>query len=1275
MVKSSNVKLAAGWMLLMLWGGAALALDWHPVGPHRAAPLAVPRGGQPGFTLMPSTETGLSFTNLLTEERGLTNQIYLSGSGVAAGDVDGDGWCDLFFCSLDGPNKLFRNLGNWKFQDVTEASGLTCVGQGCTGAVFADVDGDGDLDLLVTGIGHGVRLFLNDGRGHFTEATQTAGLAGTSAAMTVSLADVDGDGALDLYVANYRPDTIQDEVGLRFLIGTTNGQPFIRKIDDQPVSEADRLRYAVDRNNTILENGEASLLYHNDGHGHFTLVSWTNGAFLDEAGQPLQTAPLDWTYTAQFRDLNGDGAPDLYVCNDSESPDRIWLNDGHGRFRALPRLALRETPFSSMSVDFADLNRDGFDEFFVSDMISRDHRLRHTLMAGRHPQPKPGELDNRPAYARNMLFLNRGDGTYAEIAQWAGVDATDWTWSPLFLDVDLDGYEDLLITAGLERSLRHADARMRIARAKAQRRLTKREFLDLRRQLMPRLEQQNWAFRNRGDLTFAEVSQTWGFASHQVSQGMVAADLDNDGDLDIVVNCMNGPALIYRNNTSAPRVAVRLKGVQSNTRGIGAKIRVTGGPVPQSQEMICGGHYLSSDEAQRVFAAGNLSNNLAIRVTWRNGRETVLTNVQPNCAYEIAEADANLRSPAVVSEHTIQPLFRDVSELLHHQHQESEFNDFERQPLLPRRLSQSGPGLCWADLNGDGWEDLLVGCSRGGALAVFLNDRRGGFAPTNTLPTPTAFPGDVTTILGVPWPPASSSNPPAACLVLLGQSSYRTGATEDPAVLSFTGSSNPGTTGPPLGPWNSSVGPMALADLRGDGSLALFVGGRVVPGRYPEPATSRLFRMVDGQFTPEVEANALLEQAGLVSGAVFSDLDGDGWPDLILACEWGPIRIYRNDHGKLTPWDWKLTMPLASPLASLVTLSQLTGWWNSVAVGDFDGDGRLDVVAGNWGRNSRYQFYLDHPLHLYYGDFNGAGQVEMLDAHFEAALGKDVPWRYWDTVAKAMPFIQARFPSFTSYSTAGVEDLLQDRLARAKCLSAITLDSMVFLNRGDHFEAHPLPFLAQLAPAFGLTVADFDGDGHEDLFMAQNFFAVDNETSRYDAGRGLVLQGDGQGGFAPMSGPASGVLIYGEQRGSAACDYDHDGCVDLVVSQNAAATVLLHNETGHPGLRVRLQGPPGNPAGLGAVLRLEYANPTPPSAAVPPKPILGPAREIHAGSGYWSQEALTQVLASPTAPTRLHIRWPGGKTTLTAIPAGAKEIVVDDSGRVRSRPNSSLPPG
>src|SRR4030095_5586156 len=347
----------------------------------------------------------------------------------------------------------------------------------------------------------------------------------------------------------------QDEPAILFGVKLTNKQPVITLIDGKPPSAEALNRYRVDPvSKSILENGEADVLYRNDGRGNFTPVSWSDGSVLDEDGRPI-SAPYDWSYTVMFRDLNQDGAPDIYVCNDADSIDRIWINEGTGRFKALPRLAIRHTSFSSMGVDFADINRDGRDDFFVVDMLGREHTTRQTLMVDRRPLIPPGQIDNRPQYAHNTLFCNRGDGTYAEIAQFAGVDASDWSWTPIFLDVDLDGFEDLLITTGLERSLRNADARAFIAAERAARKLSKQEFLNLR-QRMSRLETSNVAFRNRGDLTFEPVGSAWGFDSRQVSHGMALADLDNDGDMDVIINCMNGPPLIYRNETAAPRVAV-----------------------------------------------------------------------------------------------------------------------------------------------------------------------------------------------------------------------------------------------------------------------------------------------------------------------------------------------------------------------------------------------------------------------------------------------------------------------------------------------------------------------------------------------------------------------------------------------------------------------------------------------------------------------------------------------------------------------------------------------
>jgi hypothetical protein len=1198
-------------------------LQWRTTAFGRRAALEVPSGGKPGFTSLPAEKTGIDFTNRLTAIRGMTNQIFMSGSGVAAGDVDGDGRCDLYFCGLDRPNALYRNLANWRFENVTVASGVSCGTQPSTGAVFADIDGDGDLDLLVTGLGCGVRLFVNDGKGKFRETTRQAGLASNAASMSMALADVDGDGDLDLYVTNYRMSSLQDELGIRFRVRTTNNNRVITHIDDRPVTPAERERYSVSaESNTIVENGEADFLYRNEGDGKFSLVSWTGGSFLDEDGKKLSSPPLDWGLSVMFRDMNGDGAPDLYVCNDSDSPDRIWLNDGRGRFRAMARLAVRQTCLASMGVDFADINRDGLDDFFVADMLSRDHAVRHTQLLDGRRMLAPGHFETRQQFMRNMLYLNRGDGTWAEIAQLAGLDASDWSWMPVFLDVDLDGYEDLLITTGLERSLRDADARRQIDAIKAQGALTKQEFLELRRN-MPRLTTPNHAYRNRGDLTFEDVSAAWGFNSTQVSQGMALADLDNDGDLDVVVNCMNEPALIYRNDSSAPRIAIRLQGKGANSRGIGARIKITGGPVPQSQEMIAGGRYLSCDDAMRVFAATSAASNLSIEVVWRSGTHSVISAAPANHIWVIDETFSTSR-PAAETVSTEPPaLFDDVSDMLKHTHWEMPFNDFDRQPLLSRQFSQNSPGICWSDLNGDGWDDLVIAAARGGALAIFVGKQH-AFARIDTTAMIGKAVDDETTIL--------SSPTDSGATFLVGVSGYEAGTGSKINRYELWGGGLDVRESVLIR--DGCVGPLALADVDGDGDLDLFAGATSLPGRYPEPGVSRLF------INDRQNFKAAQEFSLLVNGALFSDLDNDGFPELVLACDWGPIRVYRNSSGKFIEITDKLG------------LSKFKGWWNAIAAGDFDGDGRMDLVAANWGRNSKYQFYLREPLRIYFGDLDGNGTTELIEAYQDPVLHKVVPWARLDILSSQLPSVAQRFATFKAYSQASVQEICGEPFGALKELQANTLDSMVLLNRGDHFEASSLPLEAQFAPAFGACVADFDGDGIQDIFLAQNFFGPERFTSRYDAGRGLVLKGRGNGAFEPLNASESGIQIYGEQRGAALADFDRDGRIDLAVAQNGASTKLYRNRQAKPGLRLRLKGPAGNPNAMGAVIR-QFKD-----------TAVGPAREIHAGGGYWSQDSPTLVFTSASLIANLWVRWPGGKEMTYAIPAGAQEVSLAMDGKI-----------
>lgn len=1253
---ASRCAIRPGWplltsLVLFLSSGAGDAQTWQQRNGYRFKRLNVPAKGKAGFTLLSPSETGIWFTNLLTENRSLTNTILPNGSGVAAGDIDGDGWCDLFFSGLGGSSRLYRNLGGLKFEDITQRSGIVCSNLDATGAVFADIDGDGDLDLIVNSIAGGTHIFFNDGKGHFVESGQilNRGAGGTS----LALADSDRVGRLNLYIANYRAATIQDAPGTRFTMKMVDNKPEVSLINGKPLTDPEwtnrfEFRTALDaqgRGRLAREElGEPDVYFKNDGHGTFSEVSWTGGTFRDEAGHTLSSPPFDWGLSVLFRDLNGDGFPDLYLCNDFGSPDRLWFGNQRGEFQAAPAVALRETSFSSMGIDAADLDRDGNDDFMVVDMLSAQHHRRLTQRNSAHSEMTSlMGLNDRPQYTRNTLFLSRGDGTYAEIAQYAGLDATEWSWSPLFIDVDLDGWEDLLVPNGFIRDNMNLDVQNQIKQASANLRGRPAESLALRK-LFPPLATPNLAFRNAGDLRFKDVSAEWGFDTPVVSQGACLADLDNDGDLDVILNNLNAPAGIYRNESAAPRIEVRLKGAGANTQAIGARISVTGGPAPQSAVVVCGGRYLSADSSEKVFAAGTPTNRLRIEINWPGGTQSTIEEAAPNCLYEIDEAHAQPR-PAVSGKPIIPPLFEDVSERLAHLHHENSFDDFQLQPLLPRRLSQLGPGVGWWDIDGDGREELLVGSGKGGRFACFHNEGKGRFSRMAQQPFSAPVDRDQTAIVG--WQSNS---------VLVGTASYEDGSLGSAAVQLFSRAfGEPETV---VTNSETSLGPLAVADYNADGALDLFVGGRVIPGKYPLAGGSQLYQQIGGKLVRDETNTALLHDVGMVNGAVWSDLAGEGYASLVLACDWGPIRVFRNEHGRLSPWDAPVTFPANAHGTNgggfkISKLSDLTGWWTGVTTGDFDGDGRMDIVAGNWGQNTKYERYRARPLRLYYADFNRDGYLGILESYFDPEIKKYVPACNLDVAARGLPFLAGIYQTHAAWADSDMDSVLERAPNKAEFVEASWLESTLFLNRGDHFEIHVLPFEAQLAPVFALCVADCDGDGAEDVFLSQNFFDVDSSTSRYDAGRGVWLKGDGRGGLKAVPGQESGIRVYGEQRGAAICDYDEDGRPDLVVAQNNQETKLFHNLHGKPGLRVALRGTTQNPRGIGAVLRLQTAG------------KLGPAREVHGGSGYWSQDSVVQVMSAAEEPTRLFVRWPGGKTNIFELPKGARAVTAALDGTVQ----------
>ncbi len=1244
--------------------------NWQYEGDVRWARLAEAQGQGPGFRQLDSSRTGISFVNTVTKDMIAENRNMLHGSGVAVGDVNGDDWPDLFVTQLGGPNRLYLNQGNFEFREVADAGGAALESQRSTGASLADLDGDGDLDLIVTTMGGPNVLFHNDGSGRFRRV-EDAGLHSGQGSTTAALADVNDDGALDLYVGNYKRIALRDslppsEMQFKNLARQVGPSAYEVRAEYEGMFEIEM----VEGEAFIREKAEKDRLYLNDGDGTFTEQTWAD-AFRTADGSPMTEVPQSWALVARLEDLNGDGHPDLYVCNDYKSPDLLFWGTGDGHFVEAKPPTLRTTSHATMSIATSDINRNGHTDFFLSDMLGRGYERRQSQMPSQVPRPHAVEASReRVQEMQNTLQLNRGDATFAQIAELAGVEATGWTWASRFLDVDLDGYEDLLAATGHAYDVQDPDARRRTARLESQMQ-SPEEKLRLIFEY-PRLDLPNAAFRNQGDGTFEWMPKGWGLGTtDDVGHGLATGDFDRDGDLDVIINRLNRPLGVYENQATASRVALRLVGRAPNTEAVGATVTLHPGETsgntlpPQTQRVIAGGEYLSDSEAVLSFAMGTME-RARVDVAWPSG-DTSSVSVQPNRIYEVPAPGANVnwpQSPTSSSDPTVPNSrdtterhspdssvaqkstegfrFEDVRERLDHSHADEKYVDFQRQPLLQRRLSQQGPGAAWADLDGDGDDDLLLGTGRGGELAYFRNDG-GTFERVLGGLLDHTFERDLTGLVVAPDTDGATA--------FVGRSNYER-SPDDPARPSsiFVLDAGPSGLHPrdTLRVPSASVGPLALADVNGDGTLDLFAGGRHLPGDYPADASSLVFVNQNGSYRASRSLSRPFEDIGLVSGATFADMDGDGDSDLLLTTEWGPIHYFENQDGRLID------------RTAEQGLDQFSGFWRGVGVGDFNEDGRLDLVATNWGWNSKFgrpsgglgtldSPRLAHPLRVYYAKTNRRRPMALLETKYHEDRDGYLPFQGLPAIARTLPHVQDRMSSFEEFSTASLEEVVgSDWLNRAATKEANTVSHMVFLNTDDGFTGHALPFWAQLTAGFSPSVADLNGDGHLDLLLSQNFFATESETPRQDAGRALVLRGDGTGHFTPIKGHHSGVTVYGEQRAAPVADVDRDGRVDLVITQNGAATTLFRNVGATPGLRVRLDGSSANPSGIGATVRLRYDNGR-----------RGPALPVTAGSGYWSQHSLTPVLGHGSQTVdAVEVQWPDGTSSEATVPDGAHSVVV-----------------
>lgn len=1169
--------------------------------------------GTDGFRHIPSTHSGVEFNNMVGQEEASDNRNLLNGSGVAIADIDQDGLQDIYFASLQGSNRLYKNIGDFQFVDITQNSGLMLEGYQSTGVIFEDLTGNSFPDVIITSLSQGNYVFLNDGTGYFTKV-ENSGLDNGDGSMSMSLADVDQDGLLDLYLVNYNEVSVRDlytakELDPSMILDQDNEEPTIKPPFDE--------YYVVintDDGISLNEIGTSDHLYLNKGNGTFQKAE-TSSHFLDEHGDPLNELPKDWGLSASFRDITGNGLPDLYVANDFWTPDRIWINEGEAVFRLVSPSSLQNYSYSSMGVAFTDMNRNGLTDIVVTEMLSTKHsdRLRQHSEYLRNYQGKY-------LYNRNSVYLNRGDTTFSQIAYYSGLESSDWSWSTVFLDIDLDGYEDLLVTNGFLNDYQDMDTQIALYNQDMRQGSTTNQ-----RPTYPAFRSSNKIFKNNGDLTFTDYSQEWGFSTPDISHGMAYADLNNDGYHDLVINRMGDEALIYENRTRKPRIAVRLRGDKYNTTGVGAKITLQEKDFIQSKEIYSGGTYLSSSQKQVVFAAAK-EEPYSLTIQWPDGRVSKIDSVFQDRLYEVDISSAQKITPIPIQESRHGSLFHDISAELNHHHVNNRYDDFRFSPLLPFKLSELGPGAAWIDLDNDGLEELFVSASKGETLDAYTVMDDGEIRPLSieSITNSTAL-GDQTAITG--WRQMDET------FLIVGHANYEEGNPKAPSATIYRLRNKKVIDTQSISGIRSTTGVIASGDLNGDGYVDLFIGGRHDPGNYPVEATSRIFLNQVGDFVPDLLNSKIVENIGMVTDAIIADITGNGSQDILLSMKWGELRLLENRSGRLVDRTEELGLSIHQ------------GLWNGVAVGDFNNDGRLDIVATNIGENTPYQDVESHPIRLYYGDLDWDGRVDLVEAYYVDELGCYAPMRKLHEYSSIRTILQ-NVQSHREFATSCMEDIFGERIKESPFKEINTSSTMIFINTGDDFIAQKLPDQAQVTTAHAALVSDFNNDGNEDIFLAQNMHYTRPQMSRQDAGRGLILLGNGKGDFRPLDIKESGINIMGDQRAAVSSDINRDGKTDIVVTQNNGMTRLYKNMSSNQGIKVTLSGPFQNQNAIGSSMQVRYSDNT-----------VGPMRIVNSSSSYWSQSSFTQVIGldSSKQPSHLEIRWPDGTVNNVEI-EGLNEI-------------------
>lgn len=1047
------------------------------------------------FTTMPASASGVDFQNVLVETESSNYYKYMYtyiGGGVAAADFNNDDLIDLFFTANTADNKLFLNKGNFQFEDITEAAGIEQRSGFDAGVTVADVNADGFLDIYVCRGGwiqennqFANMLFINNGDLTFTEKAVEYGLADENRGIAATFFDYDRDGDLDVYLSN-SPD-FKDKAS---------------EVLDLTALQTDPA--------TLLQKG-SDKLYQNDGTGHFTDVSVAAGILPD----------LGFGLNPQVGDLNNDGWLDIYVCNDFRIPDFIYVNQKDGSFREARKELFKHLSFNSMGSDIADVNNDGLLDILTLDMNPEDYIRSKTTMAMTSLDMFETMIqqDYHYNYMHNMLQLNNGQGAYSEIAQLAGVSNTDWSWACLLADFDLDGYNDIYITNGVFRDVIDRDKNNEILQLlrENQRKPTDADFLTFTK-MLPQQKLANYFFRNQGDLTFTDVSSSWTDSIPSFSNGATYADLDNDGDLDLVVNNINTPAMLLRNNAMDKAkghfLQVNLLGSAANPRGVGAsvQIRLESGML-LSRQLINSRGFLSAVSHRLHFGFDAAEKIETVNITWPDGKVQTITNPSSNQVLTLNYVEAVAPTPE--EEAAEQELALFVKKPTSITHIDPPFNDYAKQILLPHKLSQTGPAAAKADVNQDGFEDIYIGGGHTQAGQLLLGSAQGTFRVKEIAD----FARDKQREdVGACFFDADNDGD-YDLYVVSGSYEFnlRSKLLIDRLYVNDGRGNFTKTSGqlPEIGVAGSIVRP---ADFDQDGDIDLLVGGRVVPGQYPYAPPSYLLQNEGGNFTEVTSAIAPeLVQIGLVTDAVWTDIDQDEDLDLIITGEWMGIEVFENERGEFSKSD------------EYAGLAEKVGWWNKISIADIDNDGDQDIVAGNLGLNSKFHASAAQPFHVYMNDFDYNGTADVILAKYYNDM--EVPVRGKTCTTQQIPHLAKKIPTYNDFASKDLKGILGPGLKTALHYEATEFRSGIFTNDGNgQFSFTPFSTAVQQSPINSIIYHDFDGDQQADLLLAGNNYMPEVETTRADAGVGVFLKGNGGGQFEPYTHLESGFFANKDVR-------------------------------------------------------------------------------------------------------------------------------------------------